>query len=684
MRLVGAFDQLGLELAAQLVAVYARGHVFGLDQNAVALYQADDLFAARRLDHAHALVALRQVEQVAPPALVAGLATQAAHDGRHDVDLGAHGVVDRPELLLNARGNQQQRHIETAQVQLGDLLVVAETVVANDHEQGVLEVRLFARLLEELAQRPVRITHGGQVLVQAALAGHLLDGQVFGQRIRGMVGQGLQQRIDRLLAIVLGQLLVAAVEHVLVGHAPGGVREHRVDEVVAANEGGHALVAEEPGLVVPGEVAVVDVDVVVVTGAEQGWQTRQLVAAFRGLHQVFEARQVGEARHGGEHALVGVRAVGEEAVEQQALFGQLVEVRGDVVRATQRTDRVAGKAFHQDHHHVLDRQGALGRRQEVAAHGSFVGIDQGVVRRQQLLAHGFGGQALLQYRLPDVGAVFAEAALGGVDQGQGAVQAQLVDEVGVGGERIAPAHWRALAQRATGGDHGHQQDHHEHGQAVVPRRHALCALAPGDAVDALEQQAQQPGAESPGQQVAHHREAVPEHAQYGFRVFLDVLEDQAVEALVELAVEVHFHQAKEHHHAGGECQPETEHPSPGHGPGAEHGQQQRNAEVHHHPQVEAQAIDEAFGDGGVRGIADHIAVVDQQRQAHEAEHQHDHQAAEQRVGQVGFQGGRERCSRAPLLQGVRVSHEWEGPRIAGCEEGAGTGPTQHCAGADSV
>ncbi|MCY1407086.1 hypothetical protein D9M71_223710 [compost metagenome] len=604
---------------------------------------------------------------------MAGLATQAAHDGRHDVDLGADGVVDHTKLLLDARGNQQQWYVEAAQVQLGDLLMVAKAMVANDDEQGFLEVRLFTRLLEELAQRPVRITHGGQVLVQAALAGYRLYRQVLGQRVRGVVGQGLQQRVDRFLAVVLGQLFGATVEHVLVGHAPGRVGEHRVDEVVTANEGGHALVAEEPGLVVPGKVAVVDVHVVIIAGAEQGRQAGQLVATFRGLHQVFETWQVGEAGHGGEHALVGMGAVGEEAVEQQAFFGQLVEVRGDVVGAAQRAHRVAGEAFHQDHHHVLDRQGALGRRHEVAADGGLIGIDQGVVGGQQLLAHALRGHVLLQHRLPDIAAVLAEAALGSVDQGQGAVQAQLVDEVGVRGEGITPAQRRALAQGATGSDHGHQQDHHEYRQALVPRGNAVQAFGTGGAIDTFEQQAQQPGPEGPGQQVADHRKTVPEHAHDGFRVFLDVLENQAVEALVELAVEVHFHQAEEHHHARSEGQPETEHATPGHGPGTEDGQQQRNTDVNHHPQVEAQAVEEAFGDRRIRGIADHVVVVGQQRQAHEAEHQHDHQAAEQRVGQVGFQGWREQRSRALLLQGVRVSHEWEGPRIAVCEEAMALG-----------
>jgi hypothetical protein len=50
-------------------------------------------------------------------------------------------------------------------------------------------------------------------------------------------------------------------------------------------------------------------------------------------------------------------------------------------------------------------------------------------------------------------------------------------------------------------------------------------------------------------------------------------------------------------------------------PGTEQCQQQRNAEVHHQAQVEAQAVGESFEEGRGRGIEDHLAVVDQQRQA---------------------------------------------------------------------
>ncbi|MNF66978.1 hypothetical protein D3C84_487810 [compost metagenome] len=102
------------------------------------------------------------------------LAAQAAHDGGHDVYLGADVVVEAAELLLHAGADQQQRHVEAEQVHFGQLLVAAETMVAHHHEQGVLEVGLLARLLEELAQGPVGVAHGGQVLVMGAMAGDLV------------------------------------------------------------------------------------------------------------------------------------------------------------------------------------------------------------------------------------------------------------------------------------------------------------------------------------------------------------------------------------------------------------------------------------------------------------------------------------------------------------------------------
>ncbi|MCY1175284.1 hypothetical protein D9M73_155160 [compost metagenome] len=188
------------------------------------------------------------------------------------------------------------------------------------------------------------------------------------------------------------------------------------------------------------------------------------------------------------------------------------------------------------------------------------------------------------------------------------------------------------------------------------------ATGTGQAVDALEQQAQQPGAKEPRQQVSHHRETIPEHAQYGFRVFLDVLEDQAVEALVEFTIEVHLHQAQEQRDAGDHCQPESEQPACRHGPGAEQGQQQRNTEIDHQAQVETQTVGECLEEGRGRCVEDHRAVVSQQRDAQQTEHDHHDQGTQQRVGQMRFDGRLQQATRSSLLtQGVRDCHVVLGP-----------------------
>jgi len=136
-------------------------------------------------------------------------------------------------------------------------------------------------LLEEAPQRPVGVAHGGQVRILRAMAADRRHRQRLRQRIGRVVGQRLQQRIEGFVRCQGAELLHRAVEHVLVGDAPGRVSHHRVDIVATPDEAGHALVAEEAELVVPGEIAVVDVDVVERPGAEQLRQPGEAVAAFR-------------------------------------------------------------------------------------------------------------------------------------------------------------------------------------------------------------------------------------------------------------------------------------------------------------------------------------------------------------------------------------------------------------------
>ncbi|MCY1274873.1 hypothetical protein D9M69_173040 [compost metagenome] len=399
--------------------------------------------------------------------------------------------------------------------------------------------------------------------------------------------------------------------------------------------------------------------------------------ALGGAHQVLEAGQVGEAGHGGEHPLVGVGAVGEEAVEQQTLLGQLVEVGGDAVLVAHGADIAAGEALHEDHHHVADRQGAFGRRGVVAANGGLVRIHQLVVGGQQHLAHGGQGFILGQGGLPGVVPVGRETVLGGVHQGQGAVQAQLVGEHRVGGEGVAPAQRRALAQMAASGDHGHYQADHEDGQAAEPGRGAAGGrcFAGADArtarqVEAAEQQVEQAGGQGPGDQVAAHREAVPDHAGDRAQVFLQVLEDQAVQALVELAVEVQLADAEEQRQAGEGGQPQAMQAAGGHGAGAEQREQQRHAGEYHHAQVEAQAVVEGLDEDRGRAVADLVAVVRQQRDAQQAVHDHQRRGAEQGEGQVALDGGGVQAERGlpggdGFLCGHAIKHPEGSRRRAG-------------------
>jgi len=301
-------------------------------------------------------------------------------------------------------------------------------------------------------------------------------GRTFGSAYGAVVGQRLQQGVEGLVGRQLVEFGGGAVEHVLIGNAPGRIHVHRVNEILAADEAGHSLVAEEARLVVPLEVAVVHVEVVVAARTEQLRQAGELVRAFGGAHQVLESGQVREAGHRREHALVGVRAIGEEAVEEQALPGQCVEVRGDVARAAQRADEMPGEAFHQDDHDVANRQGTVGGRSEVTSDRRIVGVDQAVVRREQQLANDVQRLFVGHGRLPGIAALRGHAGLGRREQRQRTVEAQLIGEHRIGGVGVSPAQWRSLPQVAAGGDHGKQGAEEEKAAPPVPGRRRVCRL----------------------------------------------------------------------------------------------------------------------------------------------------------------------------------------------------------------
>ncbi len=221
------------------------------------------MIAAGRLDDAEARIAIRQREQVPAPALVGeGLAEQA-HGRGHHVHLRGRYMVDAAVAFPDTRCDEQQGNVEAQEIDLRGLLAHAEGVVAHQHEQGVLVPGLFACLLEEVPQRPVGVALRGEVLVQVAETGHGFHRQRIGQGIGSVVRKGLQHGEERPVMIQSADLLQCLVEHVLVRGTPGGIHEHRVLDLIAPDEVAHALVAEETFLVVPGEIAVVDIDVLV-------------------------------------------------------------------------------------------------------------------------------------------------------------------------------------------------------------------------------------------------------------------------------------------------------------------------------------------------------------------------------------------------------------------------------------
>ena len=250
-----------------------------------------------------------------------------------------------------------------------------------------------------------------------------------------------------------------------------------------------------------------------------------------------------------------------------------------------------------------------------------------------------------QAAFPDIVSLRRELSPGRVDQRKRAVEPQLIDEDRVRREGIPPAQGRPLPQRAACGDDGQhdRQGEHEPARGEATRRSGISLRGdepPGAPVDDPERPGQQPGGQSPGQEVAQHREAVPEHAQDGLRIFLEVLEHQPVEALVEFPVEVQFDDAEEQRHAG-ECrQPAAHQPPRVARPPAGNGQQQRDAAQHHQPQVEAQPVQERLAHHASRGAADLLPVVNEQGQAQQRMHRHEHRHARQRECQVVCQGYR--------------------------------------------
>ncbi|MCY1547149.1 hypothetical protein D9M68_831860 [compost metagenome] len=84
---------------------------------------------------------------------------------------------------------------------------------------------------------------------------------------------------------------------------------------------------------------------------------------------------------------------------------------------------------------------------------------------------------------------------------------------------------------------------------------------------------------------------------------------------MKLAIEIQLGKTEKQRDAGERRQPDPLQATSGHGPHAEQGQQQWNAGVDHHAQVETQAVEESLGKLRHGRGANQLAVVDQQGHA---------------------------------------------------------------------
>ena len=397
-------DLAETDVAVEPVAKERSGPTRRLYQHLVTRDDGGGLVAAGGLDDAKSRVGGIQCQQVAAPALMGIGHTQSSHYGGDYIHLGADNIDPLAKFFLHPRGNQQQRHVIAIKIHIRQLLGRAKTVIADHDKQCLVVIRQLFCPLEELTQRPVGIAHGCQVLIEVIKSRHRCNRQLLRQRVGRVVGQGLQQRVERPVTIVLLQFARRPREHILIRYPPGGIGKDRVDEILPADVVPQALVAKKTRLVVPGEVAVVDIQVCIPEVTQQLRQPGKMMRPLGLLHQVFQTREVGEARHGSEHTLVGVGAIGEKPGKQQALPTQRVEMWRDITLPTQRADIVSSETFHQDNDDIFYRQGTGRTRTCAPADRGGFGVDKLLIRGQQHSAHSPGCVRTRQGCAPDIGA----------------------------------------------------------------------------------------------------------------------------------------------------------------------------------------------------------------------------------------------------------------------------------------
>jgi hypothetical protein len=161
---------------------------------------------------------------------------QQTDSGWDYIGLPGDGVVACSVGRLDAGAEQQQKHVETQQADIGQLRAQPEPMVSHDGEQGFIEPGLLGRTGKKLTRRPIGVALRRQVLIQISEPDNGCNRQVLGQGIGRVIVERLQDGMEGPPLIEPIQLVQCAVEHVLIRYAPGGIDEYRIHAIIATEQ----------------------------------------------------------------------------------------------------------------------------------------------------------------------------------------------------------------------------------------------------------------------------------------------------------------------------------------------------------------------------------------------------------------------------------------------------------------
>ena len=298
----------------------------------------------------------RRVQQVDAEAEVGLLVVQHSHDGGQDVYLLGDLVLHLSHRLTGVVDDD--RRAESAYVRLVEGMVAQVGMVAGQYEDGVLEPRLVARLLEELPNGHIRVADA-LVDLNALLGIHVLvllwhvvgvmaagreDGRHEGLfHLRHLRGVVLQEGLvpDRPHAVEV--VVTAKARVVIIVLAPVVLLE------ACASCKGHEAHRTALGTMEEGRL--------IALASQQRGDAAHLVHG--GGRQEEGLYEHGDARQDAGHAVDALTAITETIAEGGAMADERIDMRGIALVLTilqglvQGSDILAPETLHDQHHYIL-------------------------------------------------------------------------------------------------------------------------------------------------------------------------------------------------------------------------------------------------------------------------------------------------------------------------------------------